>query len=331
MYRYFSREEQIPLLIATRNGIEEIVWEIIKLYPHAVEKLNDKGQSILDVAVIHRQKKIFNLVKQQKIPLARLRRVIDKKGNTLLHHVAVMTEHSGATKPGPAHQLQDELQWFEQVREVIPSHYVTLRNDEGKTAEELFIESHQDQLNSARTWIKETTQSCSTVAAIVATFVFAAAYTVPGGSDENGKPNLIKSPYFLTFAVADVVSLAFSLTSLTVFLSLLTSRFELQDFHIALPRKLTVGFTFLFLSMMTSMLSFGSTILILVQSGTKLTTLLLSVASFLPVLVFTIMQFRLYVSFLDSTYDILKTNWKALLSFRVSCLLPWGKKLRRVD
>ena len=147
----------------------------------------------------------------------------------------------------------------------------------------------------------------------------------------NSKPNLIKSPYFLSFAVADVVSLAFSLTSLTVFLSLLTSRFELQDFYFSLPRKLTVGFTFLFLSMMTSMLSFGSTILILIESGTKLTTLLLSVASFLPVLVFTIMQFRLYVSFLDSTYDILKanilkTNWKALPSFLVPCL-PWRKKL----
>uniref|UniRef100_A0A3N7FQ32 PGG domain-containing protein n=1 Tax=Populus trichocarpa TaxID=3694 RepID=A0A3N7FQ32_POPTR len=327
-----TREEQIPLLLATRNGIEEIVWEIIKLYPHAVEKLNDKGQSILDVAVIHRQKEIFNLVKQQRIPLARLHRNIDKKGNTLLHHVADTSQYRGGTKPGPAHQLQDELQWFEQVREVVPSHYVTLRNDEGKTAEELFIESHEDQLNSARTWIKETTQSCSTVAALVATFVFAAAYTVPGGSDENGKPNLIKSPYFLSFAVADVVSLAFSLTSLTVFLSLLTSRFELRDFHIALPRKLAVGFTFLFLSMMTSMLSFGSTILILIQSGTKLTTLLLSVASFLPVLVFTIMQFRLYVSFLDSTYDILKTNIlkitrKDRTPFLVRCL-PRGKKLR---
>ena len=80
-----------------------------------------------------------------------------------------------------------------------------------------------------------------------------------------------------------------------------------------------------FLSMMTSMLSFGSTILILVQSGTKLTTLLLSVASFLPVLVFTIMQFHLYVSFLDSTYGILKTNIlkitrKALTPFLVPCL-----------
>jgi hypothetical protein len=226
-------------------------------------------------------------------------------------------------------------QLLQQVRKLIPSHYVTLRNDHGMTARELFYEQHKEHLNNARMWIKETTQSCSTVAALVATFVFAAAYTVPGGSDENGKPNLIKSPYFLTFAVADVVSLAFSLTSLTVFLSLLTSRFELQDFHIALPRKLTVGFTFLFLSMMTSMLSFGSTILILVQSGTKLTTLLLSVASFLPVLVFTIMQFRLYVSFLDSTYDILKTNilritGKALPPFLAPCL-PREKKLRRVD
>nr|TKS07558.1 hypothetical protein D5086_0000111960 [Populus alba] len=301
-----TREEQIPLLIATRNGIEEIVWEIIKLYPHAVEKLNDKGQSILDVAVIHRQRKIFNLVKQQKIPLARLRRVIDKKGNTLLHHVADMEHYRGGTKPGPALKLQEELRWFEQVEKVIPSHYVTLRNDEGKTADELFKESHLDQLKNAQTWIKETTQSCSTVAALVATVVFAAAYTVPGGSDKNGTPNFINSPYFLVFTVSDVLSLASSLTSLVVFLSLLTSPFELQEFHISLPRKLLFGFTFLFFAVITTMLSFGATILILIQSEKKLTTLLLSIAAFLPVLVFAIMQFRLYVSFMGSTYNILK-------------------------
>ncbi|XP_052301237.1 uncharacterized protein LOC18110678 isoform X5 [Populus trichocarpa] len=325
-----TREEQIPLLIATRNGIEEIVWEIIKLYPHAVEKLNDKGQSILDVAVIHRQKRIFNLVKQQRIPLARLQRVIDKKGNTLLHHVADMEHYRGGTKPGPALKLQEELQWFEQVREVIPSHYVTLRNDEGKTAEELFKESHQDQLKNAQKWIKETTQSCSTVAALVATVVFAAAYTVPGGSDKNGTPNFINSPYFLVFTVSDVLSLASSLTSLVVFLSLLTSPFELQEFHISLPRKLLVGFTFLFFAVITTMLSFGATILILIQSEKKLTTLLLSIAAFLPVLVFAIMQFRLYVSFMGSTYNILKITGKALPPFLVPCL-PRDKKLCRVD
>ncbi|XP_034909293.1 uncharacterized protein [Populus alba] len=310
------------------NGIEENVWEIINQYPHAVEQLNEKGQSILDVAVMHRQKKIFNLVKQLKVPLARLHRVIDKKKNTLLHHVADMEHYRGGTKPGPALKLQEELRWFEQVQKVIPSHYVTLRNKERKTAEELFKENHKDQLTNAQKWIKETTQSCSTVAALVATVVFAAAYTVPGGSDKNGKPNFINSPYFLLFTVSDVLSLASSLTSLVVFLSLLTSPFQQQEFHISLPRKLLVGFTFLFFAVITTMLSFGATILILIQSEKKLTTLLLSMAAFLPVLVFAIMQFSLYVSFMGSTYNILKITGKALPSSLVPCL-PREKKLCR--
>ncbi|KAJ6292328.1 hypothetical protein OIU78_024494 [Salix suchowensis] len=325
-----SLTERIPLFLATRNGIEEIVWETIKLHPHAVEKLNDKGQSILDVAVMHRQKKIFSLVKQQKVPLARLHRVIDNKGNTLLHHVANMKYYSGGTKPGPALKLQEELQWFEQVQEVIPSHYATLPNNEGKTAEDLFNASHKEQLENAQKWIKETTQSCSTVAALVATVVFAAAYTVPGGSDENGKPNFITSPYFLVFTVSDVLSLASSLTSLVVFLSLLTSPFELKEFHFSLPRKLLVGFTFLFFAVITTMLSFGATILILIQSERKLTTLLLSIAAFLPVLVFAIMQFRLYVSFMGSTYNIRNITGKTLPRFIFPCL-PRVKKLRRDD
>jgi len=218
-------------------------------------------------------------------------------------------------------------QLLQQVREVIPSHYVTLRNEDGMTAEELFVESHKDQMENAQKWIKETTQSCSTVAALVATVVFAAAYTVPGGSDENGTPNFISSPYFLVFTISDVLSLASSLTSLVVFLSLLTSPFELQEFHISLPRKLLVGFTFLFFAVITTMLSFGATILILIQSEKKLTTLLLSIAAFLPVLIFAIMQFRLYVSFMGSTFNILKITRKARTPFLVPCL-PRGKKLR---
>jgi hypothetical protein len=114
-----TRKEHIPLFIATINGIEEIVWEIINQYPHAVEHLNEEGQSILNVAVKHRQKKIFSLVKHQKIPLARLHRVVDKKGNTLLHHVADMEHYRGGTTPGPALKVQEELQWFE-VRPFLP-------------------------------------------------------------------------------------------------------------------------------------------------------------------------------------------------------------------
>uniref|UniRef100_A0A6N2M0D4 PGG domain-containing protein n=1 Tax=Salix viminalis TaxID=40686 RepID=A0A6N2M0D4_SALVM len=92
------RKGRIALFIAARNGIIEIVSEIIEIHPHATEQLNARGQSILDVAVMHRQEKIFRLVKQQKIPLARLHRVIDNKGNTLLHHVADMEYYRKAYK-----------------------------------------------------------------------------------------------------------------------------------------------------------------------------------------------------------------------------------------
>ena len=56
------------------------------------------------------------------------------------------------------------------------------------TAFELFQEEHKGQLKLAQDWIEKTSQSCSAVAVFLATVVFAAAYTLPGGSDERGFP-----------------------------------------------------------------------------------------------------------------------------------------------
>ena len=78
------------------------------------------------------------------------------------------------------------------------------------TADELLQETHSKQLKDAQKWIKETSQSCSAVAVLVATVVFAAAYTVPGGNDPSGRPNFIDSPFFMLFTVMDIVSLACS-------------------------------------------------------------------------------------------------------------------------
>ncbi|KAG5234705.1 ankyrin repeat-containing protein [Salix suchowensis] len=316
-----TTKKEMPLFTATRRGVKEIVKLIVKHHPHAMDKRDKMNRSILDVAVMYRQRKIFDIiVNGTELPLARMRRVVDNSGNTLLHHVADMKKNSGVSKPGPALQLQEELKWFELVQDEIPRHYVPLLNKEGKTARECFEIAHEEQLKKAQKWIKETSQSCSTVAALVSTVVFAAAYTVPGGSDEKGKPNFINSPYFLVFTVTDVVSLASSLTSLVMFLSLLTSPFELPEFLTSLPRKFIFGLFFLFFSVVTSMISFGATILILIQTERKFTTLLLSIASFFPVFVFAIMQFPLFLSFFSSTLNISKIK-----SSLVPCL-PWGKK-----
>ncbi|XP_011000228.1 PREDICTED: uncharacterized protein LOC105107859 [Populus euphratica] len=77
-----------PLFIATSNGILEIAEEILDKFPQAIELLNDEGQNILHVAVMHRRREIFRLVKKKNILVTRLSSSVDNNGFTLLHQVA---------------------------------------------------------------------------------------------------------------------------------------------------------------------------------------------------------------------------------------------------
>ena len=109
-----NAEPLTSLLMATSTGIVEIVEEILRVYPQAVDHVTpDKCWNILHVAISHRQLEIFHLVKKMDIPMARLVRRIDEDQCTILHHVGIMKYYKGGTLPGPVLQLQEELQWFE--------------------------------------------------------------------------------------------------------------------------------------------------------------------------------------------------------------------------
>ncbi|XP_050288408.1 uncharacterized protein LOC126727005 isoform X2 [Quercus robur] len=250
-----------PLLMATSTGIKEIVEEILTVYPQAVDHVTpDEGWNILHVAISHRQLEIFHAVKKMDIPMTRLVRRIDEDGYTILHHVGVMKYYTGGTLPGPVLQLQEELQWFERVLKIIPSHYemhrcntthqipqsaeaaqdkcyqefharifkevqeylkrTSQKNEASQTlqtAREFFEQTHVELLKEAQEWLKRTSEACSAVAVLIATVAFAAAYTVPGGSNqETGVPILLHDPFFLVFTVMDVLSLASSLTSVVI-------------------------------------------------------------------------------------------------------------------
>jgi hypothetical protein len=200
---------------------------------------------------------------------------------------------------------------MQRVRKIVPSHYVSHRNNAGKTADELFKEQHANLLEKAERWIKETSQSCSTIAVLVATVVFTAAYTIPGGNDQSGHPVFLHSPFFLFFTIMDVISLASSLTYVVMFLSILTSPFKQENFLKSLPRKLTIGFTLLFLSMTTTMLSFTATIFLINHFEKKtLTVTLVNLAVVLPVSLFALMQFPLYVALSSNTHSLFKKIMK---------------------
>ncbi|XP_010099148.2 uncharacterized protein LOC21397296 [Morus notabilis] len=293
------------LLIATSRGIVEIVKEILRVYPQAVEHVSDKGQNILHVAIKYRQLEIFRLVGEMEFQMSRLVWRIDDYNYTILHHVGVMKYYTGSNKPGPALQLQEEWRWFKRVKLMIPPHYELHRSpykDKTETAGELFHRTHKKLHKEAQDWMKRTSESCSAIAVLIATVAFAAAYTVPGGSNQKtGFPILLDEPFFLFFTIMDVLSLASSLTSVVMFLSILTSPFELRDFYHPLPQKLIMAFTFLFFSVFNTMMAFAVTIVLIIRLRNQWTTSIVYSVAFLPVCVFALLQLPLYRALVETT------------------------------
>ncbi|XWS12891.1 hypothetical protein CRYUN_Cryun37aG0129100 [Craigia yunnanensis] len=305
-----SPEPDTPLFIAASTGIVEIVNEILTVYPQAVEHISKTGQNILHVAILHRKYKVFDFVKKKK-EVQRLVRGIDNHGCTILHHAADNKYYQGGTKTTHALKLQQELTWFEDVKNQVPSHFTMHRDKKNMTADQLFKDMHQEQLKTAQEWVKNTSQSCSTVAVLVANVVFAAAYASPGGFLD-GRPVLLEKPLYSFFTVMDVAGLASSLTSVVIFLSILTSSLEFEDFLDRLPRNLSLGFTFLFFSVTTTMLTFTATILLLVHLKKEWTATLTYAAAFLPICVFALFQFPVYyeyfVAAVKSIFDFVRRN-----------------------
>ncbi|TQD78609.1 hypothetical protein C1H46_035847 [Malus baccata] len=320
-----------PLLIATIAGTVPIVKEILEQHPQAVEHVNYNERNILHLAIKYRQKQILNLIRSKPTVLLRLNERIDCDGNTILHQAADRSYYTIALSQnliGPAMQLQAELRWFMHVADILPPHYSMHHNKKELTAEELFYYEHNALLESAQAWIKETAQSCSTVAVLVATVVFAAAYAIPGGNDQNGRPIFQDDPLFLLFTCMDVVAIACSLSSVAFFLSVLSSPLEYPLFISSLPRKIMTGFVLLFLSMATTMLAFAATILLLIRVEKKWTKSLLYPIAFFPVPLFGLLQFPMYHSFrvMFQKIDAWVLNpFRCILSFSKKRSI-WGKR-----
>ncbi|GLT50509.1 hypothetical protein SLA2020_239920 [Shorea laevis] len=191
---------------------------------------------------------------------------------------------------------------------MVPADYTINRNKEKKTAKELFKDQHKDQLKDAQEWVKNTCQSCSAVAFLVATVVFAAAFTAPGGFNDSGRPVFEEKPLYSFFTVMDVAGLSSSLTLVVIFLSVLTSSLDQEDFQSTVPRTLSFGFTFLFFAIANTMLSFTAAIILTVHLKKAWTTSLTYAAAFLPVSVYAIVQFGLNIEFLKSAVNSIMSS-----------------------
>ncbi|CAI9292518.1 unnamed protein product [Lactuca saligna] len=286
-----------PLFLATKSGCTEIVREILQVYPQAVEQIDENGRDILHVAIQYRRMEIYKAVINMKYPLMRLRGEIDNLGNSILHMVGQKVEDQKAEVDirSPALILRDDLLLFESVKNICTTEAISQVNDDGVTAEQLFIKNNAQLHIDAKEWMKSTAGNCSGFAVLVATVAFASSFTPPGGSEpDTGRPIMEGNYFFIVFSLANGLSLTFSLTSVIVFLSILTSSFRLKEFQNSLHNKLLLGLTLLILSVSMMMISFAATILLGSGKWQDWTNIILYIVTFFPVIVFVLSYVSLY-------------------------------------
>ncbi|KAH7839168.1 hypothetical protein Vadar_000680 [Vaccinium darrowii] len=312
---------QGPLLNAATLGICEIVEEILDLYPSGIYFENQREQSFFQLAIENRQENVFNLIYQMDGNQDYFLATVDKFGNNALHTVGNFASRQQlslqANVAGAALQIQRELQWFKVVENLLHPLDRYARNKDNKIAQDIFTETHKDLVKEGEKWMKDTASSCTIVAALIVTVVFAAAITVPGGANnDNGLPIYLDDRVFFLFGVFDALALFSSTASLLMFLSIFTSRYGEQDFLYSLPRKLIIGMVTLFLSIISMMIAFGATLKIVFGYKRAWVVIPIVVLSSMPITLFALLQFPLLLDMIRSTYysGIFKKRSNRILS-----------------
>ncbi|KAM5585134.1 hypothetical protein ABKV19_004504 [Rosa sericea] len=306
------------LFDATKLGNYEFVAVLISSYPDLIWQLDDKNRSIIHVAVLHRHASIFNLAHE----IGSIKDFIvaftdGDDSNNILHMAGKLAPPNQLNLvSGAALQMQRELVWFEEVKKIVQPCSIEMKNKKGQTPRELFTSEHKELLHQGEAWMKHTANSCMIVAALIATVVFSAAFSVPGGtSDNTGHPYFLKETAFQLFAIADGVALLSSSTSILMFLFILTSRYAEGDFLKSLPLKLIIGLTSLFISIASMMVAFSTTFYLDCHYGLGWVPNLIFVFAFVPVALFAFLQFPLLSDMFSSTYcsSLLFQPWKHMI------------------
>ncbi|KAK1418421.1 hypothetical protein QVD17_27565 [Tagetes erecta] len=297
---YYTR----PILEAACRNAYRVVDEILFRSCEAIQSKDDDGYDIIQLAIIHRSEKIYNLIYGIGERKNLYRTIVDSSKNNISHLAGKLAPLNVLNqRTGAALQLQRELQWHEEVKKHVFPTYITQENKFKETPDMVFTREHEKLVKEGEEWMKTTSESCSITAALITTIVFAAAITVPGGSNqEKGTPLFKNETAFIIFAISDAVSLFASSTALLVFLSILTTRFAEKDFLVSLPRRLFIGLFSLLLSTIAMMVAFSATLfLVFCEQKPWMLAPICGLAS-IPIASFVTLQFPLMVDLFSSTY-----------------------------
>ncbi|EXB86896.1 Serine/threonine-protein phosphatase 6 regulatory ankyrin repeat subunit A [Morus notabilis] len=336
-----KERRETAVLLAAKYGIAEMVEKILQKFPVSIydkDKLSSKN--IVLVAVENRNLQVYKLLINKYPRKHVVFQKVDKKDNTALHYAAMYDQDHVKPwpVPGAALQMQWEIKWHEFVENTMPPRLYLRTNKDGETPREMFSHTHKGLVKAGGDWLTSTATSCSVVATLIATVAFASSTTVPGGTDnktnkptlgrtptfelfaiatvafassttvpggtdnKTNKPTLGRTPTFELFAILSLIALCFSVTSLIMFLAILTSRHQEKDFGKELPRKILLGLTSLFLSIAAMLVTFCAGHFLVFEDNIKYAAFPVYAVTLLPLCLFAAAQFPLYFDLVLATF-----------------------------
>ncbi|KAL2322742.1 hypothetical protein Fmac_027121 [Flemingia macrophylla] len=288
---------------ATAAGIVEILRVCFQFFPDLVWTHLPNEGFVAQIAIKNRQEKVFSLLCRMPVICKFLVLTIDESQNTTSHLAARFASSQLATISGAAFKMQKELQWFKEVEKWDHPLHKELKNEDGKTPWQLFREEHEPLLEEAKNWMKDTSNSCMLVATLIATVVFAASITVPGGNNqEKGFPIYLSDNTFMVFVVSDTFALFSSMVSLLMFLSILTAHYAEEDFLKRLPERIILGLASLFFAIVNTMIAFGAALHLLLRDRLKWVAIPIALLACVPAALFARLQLPLFMQMIISTY-----------------------------
>ncbi|TKY46976.1 Ankyrin repeat-containing protein [Spatholobus suberectus] len=288
---------------ATSSGIVEFLRICFQIFPDLVWTRMPNEGFVAQIAIKNRQEKVFSLLCKMPIICKFLVLALDESQNTTSHLAARFASPQLASVSGAVFQMQKELQWFKEVEKWDHPLHKEVKNQDDKTPWQLFREEHKPLLEEAKNWMKDTSNSCMVVAALIATVVFAASITVPGGNNQDkGFPIYLSNDTFMVFVVSDALALFSSMASLLMFLSILTANYAEEDFLKRLPERIILGLASLFFSIVTTMVAFGAALDLLLEERLKWVSIPIALLACVPVALFAKLQLPLFIQMIISTY-----------------------------
>ncbi|GKV34087.1 hypothetical protein SLEP1_g42506 [Rubroshorea leprosula] len=216
---------------------------------------------------------------------------------------------------------------MQEVERLVGRYHKVAKNDHGETAYQVFAREHKGLFKGAEDWKKQLAKSYIIVGTLIITVMFAAAFTLPGGNNQTeGFPIFKDKPAFMVYIISDAISLFAAAASVLIFLGLLTSRCDLEDFPKSIPNKLMGGLSTLFISLAAMMVAFCSAIF-LMQENRWWIIMPSALLAGIPVSLSAWLQFPLLVEIYVLTYRSPIFEEKTSLASKIKALFCWKEKI----